>query len=96
VSVHTALKHLRLDKQANKGSLTIQDLIWYSEDFPFDQILWFIPASVSWAIFRFTNCNLHFLDSEFVAITIPILEKIRIQRSYQMVDQGAGQYLTLI
>jgi hypothetical protein len=36
------------------------------------------------------------LDSEFVAITIPIPEKIRIQRSYQVVDQGAGQYLTLI
>ena len=43
VSVHTALNHLRLDKQANKGSLTIQDLIWYSEDFSFDQILRFIP-----------------------------------------------------
>ena len=54
VSVHTALKHLRLDKQSNKGSLTIQDLVWYSEDFSFDQILRFIPEGI-----RFGSISLY-------------------------------------
>jgi len=47
-----------------------------------DEIL--IPVTCILTIFQFTYRKRYFLDSEFIAITISILEKIRIQPSYQL------------
>ena len=47
-----------------------------------------IPVSFSWAIFRVTYRKLHFWVSDFIAITITILEKTRIQPETFHLENG--------